>query len=138
MENHYLEEEKALKAQLEEAANGLLFPSETDAPFIFFYWQNVQEITAEKLLLITRNKKGTPVEEVPFQQFFEPVTREAEWMDDEEQEIARRFHNVQTVISDLLTNIKVFRIGAMDIDVYIVGTTQIGASAGLATKIVET
>lgn len=138
MENQYSEEEQALKAQLGEVAQGLLFPSETDAPFVFFYWHNVQDITPEKLLLITRNKKGTPVEEVPFQQFFEPVTREAEWMDDEERIITRRFQDMSGALTDLLTNVRVFRVGAMDIDVYIIGKTQHGASAGLCTKIVET
>lgn len=132
------EEEKALQVQLLEATDGLLYPSETDAVFTFIYWQSLRDLTKEKLLLVTRNKVGTPIEETTLDRFFEGVTREEEWMDDGEHEHVKRFQNLKIVIQDLLSEVKVFRLGAMDIDVYVVGKTLSGVCAGVATKVVET
>ncbi len=95
-------------------------------------------MTKEKLLLVTRNKVGTPIEETTLDRFFEGVTREEEWMDDGEHEHVKRFQNLKIVIQDLLSEVKVFRLGAMDIDVYVVGKTLSGVCAGVATKVVET
>jgi hypothetical protein len=125
-------------AQLQEAAEGLLYPSESDEPFTCFSWQGVRDITVEKLLIITHNKAGTPVEETTLHHFFEGVTNEADWMDEDEIEEARRFQNLKDALLDLLTDIRVFRLGAMDIDVYIVGKTPTGGCAGVQTKVVET
>lgn len=130
--------ESGVIAQLQEACEGLLFPSEVDEPFTCFAWQGVRDITVEKLLVITRNKAGTPVEEITLSHLFDGVTNEADWMSEDEIEEARQFQNLKSTILDLLTDVRVFRIGAMDIDVYIVGKTSNGVCAGLQTKVVET
>jgi hypothetical protein len=130
--------EDGVIAQLQEASEGLLFPSEADEPFICFVWQGVRDITLEKLLVITRNKAGTPVEEITLSHLFDGVTNEADWMSEDEIEEVHRFQNLKSTILDLLTEVRVFRVGAMDVDVYIVGKTNSGICAGLQTKVVET
>jgi hypothetical protein len=125
-------------AQLKAASDGLLFPSETDAAFTEFLWQGLHDITADKLLVITRNKVGTPVEEITLSHFFDGVTHEADWMAEDEIEEVRRFQDLKSAILDLLTDVRVFRVGAMDVDVYIVGKTASGECAGLSTQVVET
>ncbi len=50
----------------------------------------------------------------------------------------KKFQTLVQTLKDNLNEIKVYRIGAIDIDVYIIGKTQSGDLAGLSTKVVET
>jgi hypothetical protein len=131
---------EALLKQLRDAAQGLLYPSETDAVLEPFAWQNIKDdfFSIEKLLLVTRHKKDTPVEGLELDDFFAPVSRTEEWMDDSERETAQRFQNMKETLEDLLTDISVYRVGEINVDVYIVGRTDDGYYAGVSTKLVET
>jgi transcription termination factor NusB len=127
-----------LQQQLAEAAKELLYPSETDAPFVPFAWQNMHEITTEKLMLATRHKVDTPVEGMELDDFFAPVTRVEEWLDDRERATALRFQELKETLQNYLTDISVYRVGIVNVDVYIVGMAEGGYVAGVATKLVET
>lgn len=131
---------EALLKQLHEAAHGLLYPSETDAPFEAFAWQNIKDdfFSIEKLLLVTRHKRDTPVEGLELEEFFAPQSRIEEWMDDTERTTAERFQNLHDTLQHLLSDISVYRVGVVNVDVYIVGKTDDGYYAGVSTKIVET
>jgi hypothetical protein len=128
----------AIIAQLRDAAEGLLYPSESDEPFQCFLWHDISTITPDTLLTKTHNKPGTPLEEISLERFFSGVMQEADWMDEHERREAQRFQALHDVLTDLLTDIRIFRIGAMDIDVYLVGRTPSGTYVGLQTKVVET
>ncbi len=129
---------QGILSHLQEASAGLLFPSETDAPFTCFVWDDLHDISVPTLLMKTGNKTGTPVEEISLEQLFSGVTRIAEWMSEDERAEALRFQELQQTLEDLLYDVRVFRIGAMDIDVYVVGITESGVCAGVSTQIVET
>jgi hypothetical protein len=78
------------------------------------------------------------VEGLELDDFFAPVSRTEEWMDDSERETAQRFQNMKETLEDLLTDISVYRVGEINVDVYIVGRTDDGYYAGVSTKLVET
>lgn len=130
----------ALLKQLQDAARGLLYPSETDAALEPFTWQNIKDdfFSIEKLLLVTRHKPNTPVDGLELADFFAPVNRIEEWMDEGERQTAERFKDLESALEDLLTDISVYRIGEVNVDVYIVGRTADGYYAGISTKLVET
>lgn len=50
----------------------------------------------------------------------------------------QKFQTLVTKLKDNLTDIKVYRLGTIDIDVYIVGKTPSGDLAGIFTKVIET
>lgn len=131
---------EALMRQLQEAAHDLLYPSETDAPLEPFAWQNIKDssFSTEKLLLATRHKRDIPVEGLELAEFFAPVTRVEEWMDDSEKLTSERFQALRETLEGLLTDISVYRVGVVNVDVYIVGRTEDGYYAGISTKLVET
>ena len=126
--------------QPHEAAKGLLYPSETDAALEPFAWQNINDATfsIDKLLLATRHKINTPVDGLELADFFAPVSRIEEWMDDSEKHTAERFQDLKETLEDLLSDISVYRVGEVNVDVYIVGKTDGGYYAGISTKLVET
>ncbi len=70
--------------------------------------------------------------------FFAIATQEEDWHDGEERETAKRFQNLVSILKQNLSQLQVYRVGSVEIDVYIIGVTDGGGVAGLSTKLVET
>jgi hypothetical protein len=120
---------------LKKATRDLLYPSESDEPFRVFHWKGRHDpLTSEELLKITKQDPDTPVEEISLDDFFSELTEE-QGLDEED---ARKFQNLRKVIEEQLTDVRVFRVGEVKIDVSIVGKTKDGDWAGVKTSSVET
>lgn len=128
----------ALLSQLRSAAHGLQYPSETDAPFVPFAWQTMRDFSIDKLLIATRHDRNTPVDGTEPEDFFAPLTRVEEWFDDSEREIAEQFQHLFDTLKDYLHELSVYRVGTVNMDIYIIGKTDDGYYAGVSTKAVET
>jgi hypothetical protein len=121
---------------LTQASLGLLMPSESEYPFEVFTWKDM-ELTPEKVLELTNYPPATFVEQVDLDYFFRNVATEKDWHDKIQKENVAKFQNLIQVIKDNLAEIRVYRIGTIEVNVYIVGKTNDGL-AGLATKVIET
>ena len=128
----------SIATQLSSAAQGLLFLSETNAPFEVINWQTQGELTPAILLQLTEHPPDAPVEVVSVDEFFAIATAEEDWHDQEERKTVQRFQNLVSILKQNLLQLQVYRVGDRSIDVYIVGVTDGGDWAGLATKLVET
>jgi hypothetical protein len=112
--------------------------SESDYPFEVFQWVGQEPLTAETVIQRTGHTPDTPVEVVPLDDFFQNVTQEEDWHNDEEKETVKRYQALVDTLKQNLSDIQVYRLGTVEIDVYIVGKTPSGDLAGLSTKVVET
>ena len=128
----------SIATQLQQASNGLLFLSETDAPFEVIHWPAQGELPLPKLLQLTGHSPDAPVELRTVDDFFAIATVEEDWHDQDERETVQRFHNLVSILKQNLSQLQVYRVGSIDIDAYIVGVTDGGEWAGLSTKLVET
>jgi hypothetical protein len=128
----------SITAQLKQASEGLLFLSESDAPFEVVKWKTRGKLTPAKLLQLTEHSPDESVELVSVDDFFAMATQAEDWHDEEEREIVRRFQHLVSVLKQNLSNIQVYRVGSTDIDAYIVGVTPSGNWMGLSTQLVET
>ncbi|MEG4350161.1 nuclease A inhibitor family protein [Microcoleus sp. LAD1_D3] len=128
----------SIATQLQQASKGLLFLSESDAPFEIIHWPAQGELTPAKLLQLTGHPPDASVEVVTVDKFFATPTAEEDWHDQEERETAKRFQNLVSILKQNLSQLQVYRVGSIEIDVYIVGMTPAGDWAGLSTKLVET
>lgn len=124
--------------QLQQASEGLLFGSETDAPFEVIHWPTQEDLTPAKLLQLTNHPPDAPVEIVSVDEFFDVANADEDWHDEEEQETVKRFQNLVNTLKQNLSQLQVYRVGSIDIYAYIVGVTDGGELAGLSTKLVET
>ncbi|MDF0556425.1 nuclease A inhibitor family protein [Kamptonema sp. UHCC 0994] len=128
-----------ITAQLTQASEGLLFLSESDAPFEVVRWKaEGQPLTPAQLLQLTGHPPNAPVQVVDIDKFFAIATQEENWHDDEEKETVQRFRQLVSVLKQNLSQIQVWKVGDRDIDAYIIGVTPAGDWAGLVTKLVET
>ncbi len=126
-------------AALTIASEGLLYPSEADEPFTTFTWKESEgELTKEKLLKRARKPARSPVREVPLQDFFKDLTTAQDWHGQEEKATVEKFRNLLAVIRQHLSDVKVFKVGATKVGVFIIGKTDEGDLAGLKTTAVET
>ncbi|WP_017651775.1 nuclease A inhibitor family protein [Fortiea contorta] len=124
--------------QLEQAADDLLFMSESEYPFEVFLWEGVAQLTPEKVVEKTNHPPDTATEVVGVDDFFRIATQEEDWYGSEEKETVQKFRNLVQVIKANLQNPQVYRLSETEIDVYILGTTPSSDLAGLSTKVVET
>ena len=124
--------------QLKAATHGLLFTSESEYPFEVFLWEAIAPVTPEKVVQQTGHPQDTPVEVVEVENFFRVATTEEEWHTEEEKETVKRYQSLVKKLRIYLSDIKVYRLGHVEIDVYIVGQTPDGKLAGLSTHVVET
>jgi hypothetical protein len=125
--------------QLKQASDGLLFMSESDYPIEVFLWEGVTPpVTPEIVLQQTSHGQDTPHEVVDIDSFFSRATTPQDWHEDEEKAVVAKFQKLLEVIKSNLKNPQVYRLGSIEIDVYIVGEIPTGKLAGVSTKVVET
>ncbi len=124
---------------LKQASNSLLMPSESEYPFEVVHWsgQAREELTSQCLLQLTGHPADSPVETVELDYLFRNLTQEKEWHDDVQKALVPRFQNLVATLKNHLCDIKAYRIGTIDIDVYIIGKIN-DDLAGVSTKLVET
>jgi hypothetical protein len=127
-----------LIAELERAVHDLLVMSETDAPIYPFLWPQPLPFTPEAVLAVAGLPPETRVEELSLERFFAPRVVEREGMDAADKATVARFHALQRLLTEHLTDIHVYRVGRIEIQVWIVGTTREGQVAGVTTQVVET
>lgn len=125
---------------LEAACTGLLMPSESDAPFETFVWADVSEfpISAPQLRQLLGQPGDTPVETTSLEDLFANIAFAQDWHDPVQQEQVPRFHSLLEAINTQLSQVQVFRVGTVNIQVLIVGQLSSGEIGGVTTSLVET
>jgi hypothetical protein len=114
---------------LKKASKGLLMPSESDAPFEPFQWDNSGDLTADRLRQLAHAPKGSSVEEDSLDEILGQVPSEDQ----------AKFQKLGQVIQEQLSGVKVYRVGdEPEKAVFILGKTKEGKWAGLKTTVVET
>ncbi|MEH1969694.1 MULTISPECIES: nuclease A inhibitor family protein [unclassified Nostoc] len=125
--------------KLKQSSADLLMMSESDYPFEVFLWTaQANNLTTQELLRLTGYPQDSPVEEVTLDYFFRNCAYEQEWHDEQQKQNVKKFQTLVQTLKENLNEIKVYRIGTIDINVYITGRTPSGDIAGLSTKVVET
>ena len=124
--------------QLKKASEGLLWMSESEYPFEVFLWEEKAPVTPEKVILSTGHSSGILIQTTTVDEFFRWACSEEDWHEEEEKATVSKFKTLVDIIKSSLSNLQVYQLGTVEIDVYIVGTTPEGNLAGLSTKVVET
>jgi hypothetical protein len=125
--------------ELEQAASGLLFMSESDYPFETVRWEALAEVTPEHLRAATGSAPEATVATESVADFFRVASSEADWKSAGEIATARRYQTLARVLLENLADVRVYRIGEVNIPVLIVGrNASTGNWLGLSTRVVET
>jgi len=122
--------------EVEKLTEGLLYMSETDSPLK--YLELDEEVarqwppqTAEQFLEMIGEEPKTPLRESPPENFFEELLAGNEENEDQVKALRKAF-------VDNLENVKLYRVGEIEIDIYLLGKGDLGKVCGLQTLSVET
>ena len=115
--------------ELKDAAKGLLFPSESDAPVEAFVWPGGSGPPDEAAVRANAKvAKDTPVKQVTLADLARTIPEESRG----------DFLPLFGLLGHHLSGTTVFKVGEVTIDVYVVGRTPDGQYAGVKTEVVET
>lgn len=112
-------------ARLAEASQGLLFPSETDAPFEAFVWEAADN-SAASVRRFSGEADRFPCRTLTLGSFLQDLVEEPPFL------------ALKESLERTLAGIQVYRFGDLDPTYYVVGTDGSGRLAGLKTHAVET
>ena len=130
--------DRELITQLESASKDLVWSSETEYPLEVFYWYKNNSFDEHTLLELLNYPAETKVAIREFSSFFNSVTKLQPWHNEAEQLEVKQYRAIANLIAENLTDVRVYLLGEVEIDVYILGQTKHQAIAGLTTKIVAT
>jgi Nuclease A inhibitor-like protein len=119
--------------RLQQATVDLLWISESDYPFQIVTWSE-KEIDS----MLFADRADEEIEAISLDDFFAPALKVEDWYEAEELATVDRYKLLLQTIQSNLTELKVFRLGAIEIDVYIIGKTPNLDIIGLKTTTVET
>lgn len=127
-----------LMSELEEAARGLMLMSESDHPLEVFKWEGDAELTQDFLRAQAEGEEDAHVEERNAREVFRAAASEPEWKRGAELETARRFQKLLRLMEVNLEDLAAYRVGEINMAVFIVGRAPSGNLIGLKTRVVET
>jgi len=145
----------SLRDELEKAAAGLRYTSESDYPFRFFTLpaEDETDLTPQGFLIrIGVSQQFIDEVNLPIDRLVEERTFDDFFPTDEDlaryygtdvtaPEVvaeSKRFRKLEAVLKKRLRGVKVFRVGQVEIRCYIAGLDEHGDIAGLVTTAVET
>ena len=127
---------ETLAERIKKACEGLFYISETDAEITPFIGKQAEAVNRETILKQT--KSDAAVEERDFEDFFKRLSETQEWFGEEETINANKFAKLKDILQKNLKDIKVFKVGRIELDVYAVGLDANNILTGIQTKAVET
>ncbi|MFN2510081.1 MAG: nuclease A inhibitor family protein [Pyrinomonadaceae bacterium] len=109
---------------LKTATTGLLVMSESDYPFEIIRWDGqIGAITPEYLRRVSGVLEDSPIEETDVDNFLM---------------MSGQFRSLAGLLKKSLRNLKVYKVGTINIPVYIVGQSDEGNWLGLSTRLIQT
>ena len=124
------------KERFDQLSEGLLFMSETDAPLTYYELspeksQEWPPSTAAQFLQLIGEQPATHVEKLAPEKFFRDLRPGNE---DREDQVA----DLQKALTGELRNLEGFRVGEIQIKIFVLGKGDSGRVVGLQTLSVET
>lgn len=133
-------DDESFLRSLKRLTKGLTFMSESDYPVEPFLQESAGQDapTADAFIASKKTDANAGISQVDFDTFFKGSTLEQDGQSQEARAQARRFQALVKTLKENLSDIKVYKVGDVESDVYVVGKTASGSFAGVTTKVVET
>lgn len=116
-----MKKDEEILQELRKASLGMLYMSESDYPFEVIRWDGRTEVTPEFLRRITTEAADCPIQSSDLEAF-----------------LSGQFHNLAGLMKANLSNLKIYKVGRINMPVYIVGRSPEGNWLGLSTRVVQT
>jgi len=118
----------------------LFYPSESDEPVEWFSFQTnlVPPLTAGDLKFFQGFPPDLLAEEIPYEDFWQPLILDEDWFGDIEKAQLQQSLDLRQLLDSHLLHQQAFRIGIMEVDLFLIGQVVDNEWFGLKTKLIET
>ena len=123
---------------LDSLTKNLIYVSETDADIVPFTYRKAESVTAAEVVYQSGHKADDVVETLDVDSFFARLTMVKDWYGPRETERAAKYAALKLELEKELNDLKVYKIGKVQINIYVVGLDKQGRLAGVKTTAVET
>ncbi|MCA1568683.1 MAG: nuclease A inhibitor family protein [Acidobacteria bacterium] len=130
--------DEELFGALKEATEGLLYMSESDYPVEVVRWDGSEQLSPDYLRKVAGADSSAAVEESTMEELFRVPAGKQEWKGEAQLVEAQRYQRLRKLLEENLTGIKVYRVGEINIGVYVLGKSAEGNWLGVSTRAVET
>ncbi len=129
-----------IRTRLEHAADGLLYTSESDYPFVWYQSDGfaTTPLTEQGFRVAARLSDAAVVETTDLDVFFARHIERVDPNDPAQVAMVPHYRHLRETIRRTLPDVRVYRVGRIAIDCYIVGTDSDGRVVGLTTIAIET
>ncbi len=126
-------------APLNQAAAGLLYPSESDEPFEAFSWGEVHgPLTDAQLLALAGQDPQAQVVRETVDRFFDRLVHPKHAHSQVNPQLAQQFTALLHTLKAHLTDLEVVKFGRGDVAIFVFGRAKDGTIAGVKTAATET
>ena len=132
--------ENSLKEQIENLSADLMYPSESDEKIGYFEIEHSveQKLAMTDFRMYNGIKPETVITEISFDDFFKPLIKIEDWFGDDEKKWAEDSLKLKNLLSEKAKDFQGFKVGSIEIDVFIFGKAEECKWIGLKTKVIET
>jgi hypothetical protein len=134
----FMKSDRGIIEELKQLTDGLFYMSESDYPFEIIYREGTAEISPQYLRELSGEANDAPVEVRSVDDFLRGVGSGLMWQGGQQVAVARDYQALLKYLKENLDKLKVYRVGRINIPVYIIGRTGSGNWVGLSTRVVET
>ncbi len=131
---------ESTRRRLERAAKGLLYTSESDYPFVYYRSSTPISLPldAAAFRLAIGLAADASVEEVSLDDFFARHIESVDPNDEVAVRLVPRYRRLKETIRRAVDGPRVYRVGQIQVQCYLVGTDGEGKLVGLTTVAIET
>lgn len=133
-----MKSDEQIMQELERATDGLMWMSESDYPFEVVLFEDAVETTPALLRHLAAQPLCAPVAVESLDDFFRPAVTNYPGQDEAARQAAEKYRRLVQSIKTNLQDSAVYRVGEINIQVYIVGKAPSGRLLGISTRVVET
>jgi hypothetical protein len=129
----------SLQEEIELLVSNLYYPSESDEKIEYFELEVIenQEVNFDFLKMALGLTPEKTICEWSVDEFFRPLLKIEDWYEDEEKKWVADSENLKKLLSEKTTNLKVWKIGEIEIPTYLLGVYE-KKLIGVKTKLIET
>ena len=130
----------SLKEQIESLTANLMYPSESDEKIEYFEMELsiTQKLAMTDFRMFNGIKPETVINEISFDDFFKPLIKVEDWFGKEEKKWAKDSLTLKNLLAEKAKDFQIFKVGTIEIGVFVFGKAEECKWVGLKTKVVET
>lgn len=133
-----MKRDEELLRELKRLSEGLFIMSESDYPFEILYLDGKDGLSYERLRELAGSPSNAPIETRSLEDFSRSTIYYAGVKDGPEARPVESPESLFRLLKENLRELRVYRIGEINIPVYIIGQSAEGNWIGLSTRVIET